>query len=350
MKKLLFIAKPDSIHTTRWINQLVDAGWELHIYGTYESFWHQDLKNIILYSRKDNPSLVEVIRKIKPDLIHSMEMLGAGQLTLDAKKYYGEKFPKWICTNWGSDIYLFGRLKEFKNNIVEILSHCDYYSCECHRDVALAREYGFKGEVLPVVPNAGGFHIENLETGVRPSCRKQIILKGYQGWAGRALVGLRALERCADILQGYELKLYSANSKEMKIATELFSQSVGIPTTIIPHMTPHWKILKNHGNSRIYIGLSISDAISTSLLEAMVMGAFPIQSWTSAADEWIEDGVSGILVPPEDPEIVEKAIRRALSNDELVDQGAIKNLKVSKEKLDYCKIKSEVLDFYRSIL
>ncbi|MBW1897870.1 MAG: glycosyl transferase family 1, partial [Deltaproteobacteria bacterium] len=103
------------------------------------------------------------------------------------------------------------------------------------------------------------------------------MLKGYQGWAGRALVGLRALERCADILAGYEIVIYSA-SKEVLIAAELFSKSTGVQTTIIPEGTPHHEVLKLHGKARISIGLSISDAISTSLLEAVVMGSFPIQS------------------------------------------------------------------------
>jgi len=71
-------------------------------------------------------------------------------------------------------------------------------------------------------------------------------------------------------------------------------------------------MLHYYGRARIYIGLSISDAISTSLLEAMVMGAFPIQSCTACADEWIEDGKSGFIVPPEDPHVIAEAIRRAL--------------------------------------
>jgi hypothetical protein len=40
------------------------------------------------------------------------------------------------------------------------------------------------------------------------------------------------------------------------------------------------EILKLHGRPRISISLSISDAISRSVLEAMVMGAFPIQRMT----------------------------------------------------------------------
>ena len=77
-----------------------------------------------------------------------------------------------------------------------MLENCDYYSCECERDVVLAREYGLRGEVLPVFPNAGGFDLalcETLRQPGRTSERKSILLKGYQSWAGRALTGLQGL-------------------------------------------------------------------------------------------------------------------------------------------------------------
>ncbi len=48
--------------------------------------------------------------------------------------------------------------------------------------------------------------------------------------------------------------------------------------------------------SRANIGFSKSDGISTSLLEAMTMGAFPIETGTACASDWIQDGVSGAIV------------------------------------------------------
>jgi len=35
---------------------------------------------------------------------------------------------------------------------MEVIEGCEYYSCECNRDVDLARSFGFKGEVLSVSP------------------------------------------------------------------------------------------------------------------------------------------------------------------------------------------------------
>jgi glycosyltransferase involved in cell wall biosynthesis len=102
--------------------------------------------------------------------------------------------------------------------------------------------------------------------------------------------------------------------------------------------------------ARISIGLSISDGISTSLLEAMAMGSFPIQSYTACANEWIEDQISGFIVPPEDPEIIEQAIRKALADDNLVDSAAEANYLTIAQKADYKILQQTTIDTYSKIL
>ena len=389
--RILIIAMSESIHTARWISQIADQGWEIHLFPSIDSgYVHPDIQNATVYHsvycrqekkhisvrihgmsvahhraahffrkilHKINPcyrekQLAKLINKIKPDVVHSMEIQHAGYLTLEAKKTIGGHFPPWIVTNWGSDIYLFGRLSEHDPKIREVLGGCDYYSCECTRDVALAKEFNLKGRILPVFPNTGGFHLENisrLRQAGPVASRRKIMLKGYQTWAGRALVGLRALERCADVLRGYEVILYST-SADVLIAAELFQKATGVPVRILAASTPHDEILRFHGQARVSIGLSISDAISTSCLEALVMGSFPIQSWTSCADEWLEHGKTGMLVPPEDPEVVEQAIRRALTDDDMVNRAAELNYKLASKKLDYSLLKKSAVELYDSVI
>lgn len=112
----------------------------------------------------------------------------------------------------------------------------------------------------------------------------------------------------------------------------------------------HEDILKIFGQARIYLGLSISDAISTSLMEAIVMGAFPIQSNTSCADEWIIDGKSGFIVPPEDPDIIASAIRKAVSDDNLVDTAAQINEETANKNLDFFVIREKVIELYTKLV
>jgi hypothetical protein len=295
--------------------------------------------------------LIRAIETYRPDIVHSLEFQHAGYLAAGAKEKLGRSFPAWIATNWGSDIYLFRNMPEQKPKIERILQQCDYYSCECERDIRLAREMGFAGKTLPVLPNAGGLPLEQIERLRAPGSvadRKTIIVKGYQGWSGRALVALEAVGLCKDTLHGYSIAVYSA-PREVVDAAGRISRQTGIPIKIIPRAS-HEAILRVFGRSRIYIGLGISDGISTSFLEAMAMGAFPIQSCTACADEWIQDGRSGFIVPPEDPQAVAGMLRRALADDALVNRADEINAQTVRERLDYSKIKSQVVQMYGDIM
>lgn len=389
-KTILLVAMANSIHTARWIAQINDQGWDIHLYPslagvpvhaamekvTVHRLLHRERIASVRPQTAAGPALLSralhglqqraftellpnwrarqlarLVRSLRPDVVHSLEIQGAGYLTLAARNILDGRFPPWLVTNWGSDIHLFGRLQAHRDRIRAVLEHCDYYSCECERDVALARTFGFTKTVLPVSPNSGGFDLGDLEPvrrRVPTDARRIIMLRGYQGWAGRALVGLRALERCRDVLQGYTIVIYSA-ADDVVMAAELFTERTGIITKILSAGTPHTEILEFHAQARISIALSISDAISTSLLEAMVMGSLPIQSSTACVDEWLEHGVGGLIVPPEDPDVVEAAIRTALSDDALVNHAAEVNWQVARTRLDAIVLKSKAVDMYQRI-
>jgi hypothetical protein len=386
--KILYIAIPNSIHTARWISQIADCGWDVRLFSAWLAAPHPDLKNItVLGSRtfgrpKMDPSatfvdwpekylycdwimdvlsrrpnlifrqraLVRAIREFQPDIIHSLEFQHAGYLALSVKEKLGTSFPTWIATNWGSDIYLYRTIPEHEQKIRRILNLCDYYSGECERDVHIAREMGLNGKALPVLPNAGGLPLEQIDRWRAPgpvSDRRTIIIKGYQGWSGRALVALEAIRLCKDLLNGYSVSVYSA-SKDVEVVSKSISKETGVPITIVPKCS-HEEMLRLFGRSRIYIGLGISDGISTSFLEAMAMGTLPIQSCTACADEWIQDGQSGFIVPAEDPQTVAGRLRRALSDDALVNRAAEINRHTARERLDYSAIKKQVVQIYKDI-
>ena len=395
--KLLIVAMANSVHTARWVSLVSGQGWDIYLFPT-DSFTsvHPEMPPVNICSSKflrflvnrykskktvikipdllldGNASLFSwgdvikkffpegrakkllgIIKRIKPDLIHSIHIQKAGYLTLEAKKRYKETFPKWLATNLGSELNLSSKVSDHKEKIMDVLSNCDYLSGECSNDIKIAKKLGFKGKFLPVIPNSGGIDFEKINRIKKPgltSKRRNIMLKGYHNWAGRALVGLRALERCSDVLKGYRILIYSVDTIDVIIAAELFTQKTGIETFVIPLGTSHDEILSYHGSARISIGLSITDAISTSLLEAMVMGSFPIQSDTSCASEWFENGQTGILVRPEDPEDVEKAIRKALADDDLVNRAAGLNYDMLFSRLEYSKIKNKVVSIYKDLV
>jgi hypothetical protein len=298
--------------------------------------------------------LAWVINYIKPDIVHSLEFQLAGYLVDSVRQQITDgSFPFWIATNWGSDIYAFGRLPEHAERIRGLLSRADVYACECFRDVLLAKEMGFKGDVMPVVPNTGGFdleHCQSLRSSQLPSQRKVIAVKGYQYSLGRSLVALRALERVAHRLHDYKIVVYSPYPREVvEVPARLMAQRSGLHVKLL-HTVPHEEVLRLHGSARISISLSISDAICTSMTEAMVMGSLPIQSDTACADEWVEDGKSALLVNADDSDDVAAAIERALADDALVDTAAAINQETAVKRLDTRLIASEIQQAYSAVI
>jgi glycosyltransferase involved in cell wall biosynthesis len=294
--------------------------------------------------------LARLIRELKPDLVHSMEFQHCGYLSLRAKELYGENFPKWLATNWGSDIFYFQRFSDHRAQIIRLLSSIDFYSCECERDIAIARELGMTCKALPVLPNSGGFnlpHLESLKTGTPASQRKLIMVKGYEHFAGRAMIALDVLEAIAASLEGFEVVMFSVSAEPRKRAIELKNQGK-LNIRVIDWAT-HDEILSHFGQARIYLGVSISDGVSTSCLEAMAMGAFPIQTNTACCDEWFEDGIGGFVISAEDPEKIRQCVERALFDDGLVNSAEAINALTVKSRLDLDFMAGKLNGFYQEV-
>ncbi len=371
--RILLVAMANSVHTARWIAQLPVDDWDVHLFSSTPSgeshpmlrgvtvhhlayplprtglrqrgipVLHRAVAGLVEHSAEHEfpglraRRLAALVERLRPDVVHSLELQHSAYLTDDARARVRGPFPPWIVTNWGSDIQAFRDDPVHAARIREVLARCDAYTCECERDLRMARDLGFRGRGFPPTPNAGGYDLERVSTwrGGPPSRRRGILVKGYTGWAGRALVALEALERVADLLPGSRLCVYSATPEAESAARALAARhAVELEVVPIRRPVPFEEMMRRHGAARVSLGLSMSDGVSTSFLEALVMGSFPVQSWTSCANEWIEDGETGILVPPEDPDEVAAALRRALTDDGLVDAAADRNADTARRRLD----------------
>jgi glycosyltransferase involved in cell wall biosynthesis len=225
-----------------------------------------------------------------------------------------------------------------------LLASSDFYSAECLRDVNLALDLGFTGKVLPVIPNAGGFVDEILSSSLSPLRDRNVIaIKGYHGWVGRAKIALGAVERIASSLAGMEIVVYSANSSVQQMAKKVSKRS-GLDITVYKKgALSHSQMLALFARSKIYVGLSESDGISTSLLESMAMGAIPVQTSTSCCEEWFKD--SGVSVNVISEMEVAKAIGRALELS-AIQSNSDRNRETIREKANAREISLAAKSFY----
>jgi len=378
--KILFVCQ-QYIHAARWINQLKDTEHEIYVFDCLDMPIHTDLqwtnyrtnwskrklpylkgehflkKKLPTFYKKIEPflkvtaseKLCQLIEEIKPDLVHSLEMQSQTYHVLKAKKRFNFK---WAYFCWGSDLYLYQNDKKHSKKIKNVLENLDELFTDNSRDINLATKLGFTGNNQPIFPGGGGYQLEEFQQYIQSvSKRKLILIKGYHHWAGRALPVLNAIELLADKLNGYKIYVYSAHQIVVDKIIELNKNyNLNIQYSTRNQEITHQELLEKFGSAKIAIGNSISDGIPNTLLEAIILGAFPIQSNPGGATEdYIKDGENGFLIenPENISEITEKIVV-ALENDDLLEKAFQINKEVAK-KLDYSVIQKQVLEVYKKI-
>jgi len=223
--------------------------------------------------------------------------------------------------------------------------------CNCRRDVRLAEEHGFRGEHLGLFQGGGGFPVAEMiarSPPAPPSERRVIAVKGLQTAMGDALTTIEALRRCAERLRGYRLKFYQAHPVTVEAARDLAAET-GVDVEIVPRSNYRviWSLF---GEARLAIAVSRSDGIPNAMIEAMILGAFPVQTDPGGAtSEWIEDGRNGRLVPADDPDAIAAAVVEALRDDRLVDRAVELNRWLAFERVDEARVRPRVLAAYRRV-
>ena len=381
--KIIIVGMVNSIHLVRWVEHLYNyKKLEILIFPVFPARVHPRLLKILnLSDKKSNIKIAHLlpwgklnfwllkfmnflfksfffsywlnflIKKTNPEYIHSHELSTSSILCLKARLNFKGTFPKWIVTNWGSDLYFFYKKKKFKENLKKVLQLSNFYSAECRRDYKIAKKIGIKATFLDCVTNSGGIPLQSVKKINKKqltSSRKIILIKGYHGLFGLALNSIKAIQKISQHLREYTIVVYSADqivvdycnsiSKKLNLKFQIYSNNINLTQK---------EMYGLFSKTKVYIGISKSDGISTSLLESMALGAFPIQSNTSCANEWILNNKTGYILPPYNIKLISKKILLAINNDKQVDLAAKLNWKTIVKRADSNKIKKIIRKIYK---
>jgi glycosyltransferase involved in cell wall biosynthesis len=86
--------------------------------------------------------------------------------------------------------------------------------------------------------------------------------------------------------------------------------------------------------SDVFVSLSRSDGLSTSLVEALACGLFPVVSDIPSNREVVEHGRNGLLVDGDNPDDIAAALVMAASNRDLRERANRLNLALVRERFD----------------
>ena len=335
-----------------WVKQL--KGWKLKWDFPFRIFLKKRLPKVYRWIQQYNENEVEhafakAYKQINPDIIHCFEMQLAG---LPIMGFLNKIETPLIYSSWGSDLFDYERLGMSIQQVNEFLTRSDYLITDCNRDIAIARDLGFTGTLLGVFPGNGGLSLTKNDI-AQTADRDTILIKGYDDGVGKASVVLEALALVhPELLAAFDICIYSADrsiEKQVKASSTL----VHLPITVVSRHSfmKNTALLKIMGRSAIHIGNSLSDGMPNALLEAMGMGAFPIQSNPGGATaEVINDGVNGILIKdPEDVQEICKAIEASLENIELRKKAQDYNIKFIEANYDREYLRPFITDLYKNV-
>ncbi|KIA85255.1 glycosyltransferase [Flavobacterium sp. AED] len=375
--KILFVSM-HSIHAIRWIENLKDSHHELYWFDVTSNDKLNTINKVYQFTnwkkrkipylkgeyflRKNYSSLYnllnpffevtaseyleKLIQDIQPDLIHSFEMHTCSYPIL--KTMIKFKHIKWLYSCWGNDLYYNRQIPNDLKTIKKILSRIDFLHTDCQRDFEIAKSLGFMGDFFGVIPTGGGYDLGYYKNYVLTfEQRKIILIKGYEHLFGRGLNVVKALQITNDLFVNYEVVIFGAHQEVIE-----FINFNKLPfKTFGRNDLSQMELIKLMGKSILYIGNSISDGMPNTLLEAIIMQAFPIQSNPgNATAEIIENKKNGLLITDSSDinEIKEKIIF-ALTNLNLLKQAMTLNSEIAEQRLNYNHNQLKIEEIYSKI-
>jgi glycosyltransferase involved in cell wall biosynthesis len=336
-----------------WVNQI--KGWKLRWDFPFRSSIKRRFPKLYKYIQKVNErDVVKVfnryLKAINPDLVHCFEMQLAG---LPILPIMNSNTLPFIYSSWGSDVFYSQELGVSKQQLQRFYNRIDYLITDCKRDYNIIIDNGFKSKFLGVFPGNGGLTIDqnNIQT---ISNRNIILIKGYNDGVGKASEVIKALELLPkSLIQKYEIVIYSADqSVDNQIKKSKILSDLDIVIYLRHNFLQNEILLEIMGRSCIHIANSISDGMPNALLEAMGMGAFPIQSNPgNVSEEIIVDGMNGYLINnPLDENEISNIVQKALNNVVMREEAQNYNIKFIQENYNRTTLQPRIINLYESIL
>jgi glycosyltransferase involved in cell wall biosynthesis len=372
--KVLVIGMADSIHLAKWLLQFSDSDISFRVISSSpHRLVHPKLNELlqnpnfsmnwvsrcfsfllwlgdrILSDRLRGALIASEIASFKPDIVHVLEFQNGGYAFLRAREL-AKATPgyKVLLTPYGSDISWYQNYPNHLRKLQKLLSMADGLSSECRRDELLAAKHGFSGIFLPRIPAFGSIHL--VPPNPNRAHRNCIAVKGYQNKWGQALVALEALASIAPQLKDLTIEIYSAEGKAISAAKTLHKKT-GLEVKIHrKHAMTNEEVLDLFSRSQVYLGLSKSDGISASMIEAMSRGAIPIQSDTSCCGEWLDDGIGGHLVKFDEVDVIASKVSKVISDKQFQVRAANHNYETLNIKLYAANNQNAALETYKLLI
>ena len=295
--------------------------------------------------RRAASQLRSFIARIKPDLIHAMRIPYEGMMAADA--YNGTPL---IVSTWGNDFTLHAPSTRLMSHYTRwTMQVADALHADCHRDVRLAKEWGFgQGKPALVAPGNGGIRTDIFYPPAQPVEDPVIINpRGFRPYV-RNDVFFRAipivLEKRPDAK--FVFALMAGESQAEQWSREL---GIGDSVELLPPMS-HSKMAETFRRAQVVASPSIHDGTPNTLLEGIACDCFPIAGDLESIREWITPNENGLLFDPSDSQSIAAAILTAIQDKNLRGKAAGLNQEMITTRAEYMYNMQRAELFYEQVV
>lgn len=396
--KILFIGHGESTHTHAWIDLLKDAKFNVRLFSlpsgappdlwwvkTYSTRYGRpatDSATRVGFFNKGKPRrvvertiarlkkapwsaeekfqawLTEIIRKWRPDIIHTLGLEPAGYLYARVRKNDGiASIGKWIAqVRGGPDLALHRLIPEYVPRLQDVFADCDRLIADNKQNYDYALELGLKESQVAevgVVPGTGGVDVNSLAARWHgsPSHRQAIVWpKAYECPQSTALPVLEAFKLAWSRLPPCDVHMLAA--EDVQPAVRLWFHT--LPTEMRERCTLTGRISREQTlqwltSARVMLAPALADGVPNSLFEAMAAGAFPIVSPLDTIRNVVTEERNVLFARNLYPQEIANALVRAMTDNELVDAAATQNLELVKLIASRDEIRVRVINFYEAL-
>jgi len=352
MIKLILLASGKSYHATRWANALSEKGFQVTFLTIHRIIrpLNENIETIYLggfgklFYLFSIPKIRKIIQAKKPDIVHSHTAGGYGFMGLCCG------FRPWILSIYGQDIYSVPHKSFFHKTMVKaILSGATYLLSTSN---VMAEK---TIETYPSVPRPSitpfGVNIsyfKKRETSDNTVIKIGIVKKLEKIYGIDILI--KAFGRVkGEIDRNIELHIVGGGT-ELEYLKKLRNNTNYSDLIIFHGAIPNSEVPKFLETIDIFVVPSRSESFGVAAVEASAMELPIIVSDVGGLPEVVENGKTGLVVPPENPEELSQAIKKLiLDRDYRKKLGSAGREKVEKE-YDWEKNVNTVINIYNEVL
>lgn len=315
--RVVYLGAGTSIHTIRWVRAIALRGHEVHFVTQHPLREPLPEAASVTRLRVEGPlgyllnaSMVRrIVRRLRPDVVHVDYATGYGTLSRLSR----HSVPA-VLTVLGSDVHDFALRGRWHRALVAGNLRSAQAITSASRTMAAA--------VLDLVPRA---RVVVVPFGVDTAIFRPPASDARTGNVVGTVKGLHPVYGIDILLRAFALlvqepgappaRLVIAGDGIARADLEGLAEQLGIRA----HATflgdvPHGDVPALLGTLSVYVALSRRESFGVAVAEASACGVPVVVSRVGGLPEVVQDGTTGLVVPPEDPESAAVALRALLAD------------------------------------